>query len=140
VRSNLVSKKRLRKTGVFLETAGDSRGISPQNFYGGAVGDRKRLQNPAISGPFKIVRVIFSKTHTGWLRREDSNLDMVSSNQTFSPFREKRQNLLRQKFISNSKPSNFENRIEWMESRALERNGLPENKWAGSTYRQFRLE
>jgi hypothetical protein len=49
-------------------------------------------------------------------------------NQMLSPFREKRQNIFRSRVISNSKRSNFENRIEWMESRALERNGLSENK------------
>ena len=41
----------------------------------------------------------------------------------FSPVREKRQNLLPPKFITYSKRSNFENRTEWMESRASERNG-----------------
>jgi hypothetical protein len=40
------------------------------------------------------------------------------------PVREKRQNLFRLKLISNSKCSNFENRTEWMESRAPVRNGL----------------
>jgi hypothetical protein len=43
--------------------------------------------------------------------------------QTLSPVRKKRQNLFPLKFISNSKRSNFENRTEWMESRASERNG-----------------
>ena len=44
-------------------------------------------------------------------------------NQTLSPVQEKRQNLFPLELISNSKRSNFENRTEWMESRASERNG-----------------
>ena len=37
--------------------------------------------------------------------------------------REKRRNLFPPKLISNSKRSNFENRIKWTESRGSERNG-----------------
>ena len=39
-------------------------------FCGGAVGDPRRLQNPANSGPFETETVIFSKKHTGWLARQ----------------------------------------------------------------------
>jgi hypothetical protein len=44
-------------------------------------------------------------------------------NQTLSPVGEKQQNLFPLKIISNSKRSNFENRTEWMGSRASERSG-----------------
>jgi hypothetical protein len=49
--------------------------------------------------------------------------------QTHSPVREKRQNPFRPRLIRDSKPSNFENRIEWMESRALERNFGEQTGW-----------
>jgi hypothetical protein len=48
----------------------------------------------------------------------DDNLEIGDS-----PLREKRLNLFPLKFTSSSKRSNFENRNEWTESRASERNG-----------------
>jgi hypothetical protein len=76
-RSNAVSKKRLRKTGIFLEVTGDSWEFPHQKFFKCAVGELGRLQNPARGGPFEIETVIFSKTSTGWLGREDSNLRLA---------------------------------------------------------------
>jgi hypothetical protein len=48
---------------------------------------------------------------------------MAIENRTLSAVREKPQNLFPLKFISNSKRSIFENRIESVKSRAWERNG-----------------
>ena len=59
---------------------------------------------------------------TDWLGRKESNLDMAISNRTLLPVREELQNPIALEFTSVSKHSNFENRTESAESRALERN------------------
>ena len=80
-------------------------------------------KSPPLAGLSPSDRDIFSGRQTGWLGREDSNLDVANWNRMLSAVREEPQNLFSLKFRSPSKRWNFENRTESAESRASERNG-----------------
>jgi hypothetical protein len=80
-------------------------------------------KSPPLVGLSGISGGKISERQTGWLGREDSNLDMANWNRMLSPVREEPQNLFSSKLISHSKRWNFENRTESAESRASERNG-----------------
>jgi hypothetical protein len=82
-------------------------------------------QKPAISRPFcDYQRHLAQPPHclaeAGGFEARYGELE---SDGALSPVREKPQNLFPLRLISNSKRLNFENRTEWVESRASERNG-----------------
>jgi hypothetical protein len=127
-RPNPVSGRCLPKTGIFQISAGDYRRFRSRS---------GQFRSPETDSQFAKARhwrafLAFLRVKSpvarlvGWGGRIRTSIWRVR-NQTFSHVRQKRQNLFPMKFISNSKGSIIENRTEWVESRASERNGHLEN-------------
>ena len=64
------------KTGIFTDTAGDFRPILPQLRQTGSPVTKANARKARISGLFSRLFASLGERRNGWLRREDSNLDM----------------------------------------------------------------
>ena len=73
-----VSADSLRKTGICADKAGDFRQFPPQDRRTGSPETKPNTRKAGISGPFPRLPGSLAKRRTDWLRREDSNLEMLS--------------------------------------------------------------
>jgi len=105
---------------IRLETFGNFR---PYKFEHQSPETFRDEKSPHLAGLFSSKKGnSLKRTLPGWGGRIRTSIWRIE-NRAFSPLREKPQNLFPLKFISNSKRSIFENRIESVKSRAWERNG-----------------
>ena len=114
----------LPKTGIFQISAGDYRRFrSRSGQFGSPETDSQFAKARHWRAFLRLQRVKSPGAGLpGWGGRIRTSIWRIE-NRAFSPLREKPQNLFPLKFISNSKRSIFENRIESVKSRAWERNG-----------------
>jgi len=101
--------------------ARDFRRFPPQVRQSGSRETRAHVQKAGMSDPFFRLLGSLAKHKNAWLGRQESNLDMAISKADALACPRGFAEPHSSEFISRSKHSNFENRTEYAESRALER-------------------
>ena len=84
-RSNQVSGRSLRKTGIFAEVGGDFRQLAPEERRIGSRETKPSALKAPISGLISRFLASPARRWNAWLGREDSNLRMVESKSTALP-------------------------------------------------------
>jgi hypothetical protein len=69
----------LRKTGIFADRAGDFSRFPAQDLQTEGLETKSNARIARISGSFSRLLGSRAEGRNAWLRREDSNLDMVNS-------------------------------------------------------------
>jgi hypothetical protein len=115
----LVSADSFRKTGILADKAGDFRRFPPRI---GVPETKSNARKVGISGPFSRLLGSLAVCRNCWLGGRNRTSIWRLRNRMLLPVREELQNPISSELTSVSKHSNFENRTESAESRALERN------------------